>query len=1087
MGGLTKKIEGLKGQFQELVWGNGGLNILLKGLVDLGTGILKVINDLGGLSTVVTVAIGLLVTFKGALAIDALLKFASGLSLTSGALGTLIMALPNAITAWKAFGAGIITTNTAIQASIPLLGLALTAITLLTLGIAKHNKELEQKRQQTIETTQAEISSLDSLLEKVKDETLTRESLYELIKDTDAYSKEIEDMEDVNEMRQSVIDKINEEKLARAQELIDVGQTGFEQATQRQESSTSDFKFTPYSDTRFNEPYSDISSATGTQQQIDALQKYKDTLVSVRAETEKGSFNWNQYTKEISNVEAELSSLQSTQKEDILTIEKYNNALGLTGQKYDESTGQIVKMTDAEKIAFNAKQELNKETKEEIDGLSESVQALEDTKTALEEYNDALSDLSSMDDAFTTLNDAISEYNSSGEFTLDTLDKLLSLGDEYLALLEFENGQVSLNKDGAIALANAKIDEAEASAIQSAKADIASMSENDLADAMANTSTQASASVSGLSSAQQAIRNLGLEADTSSLKMQNLYHSLGGKGNLVVGSNAEERTKALANEIKALESLRGNLGKVTTATTTNTKATGGNTSAKKSNTDATKAQTDALKKQKEALEDEIDQYERAISYIIDLLDEEIDKLEERRDTEIDTTQAEIDKIKEKQDVIETSVNEQISLYEKQKKAREDFWDSEIDKIKESSDALDDRIERQKLLDNITSAKKKKVLVYTENGFEYQQDQEALTKAKQELANYDAKKNKEKQIKTLEEKKEAESKIYDDEIDDLNDYLAKLKKTNDDEIAELNAHIKKVESKYNKKINYLKDYKKRFEDQTKAYKKAQDKLLAEQLTGIDFENSNWKTRIGNLNTFVKNYNEKLASVTEVTNKLNQLAKEAEAAAKRINDAISGAGGGSGGSTDSGTSSYTVFQIIKEYSTSGEASSKISSDNADGYTSYGGKYVTYKKKGTYSTETEASSQANSLNTSAQGKSRYGFKALATGSSYVDNDGMFLVGDNPSNNELVIGSKLNGSLMNLSKGSGVVNAKSTNTLAGILNNLSSMGNGHTSNLALNAQGMNLYIDNLNLPQVSDGIGFVEYIKSNAKSLAIQYGSKR
>jgi hypothetical protein len=30
MGGLTKKLEGLKGQFQELVWGDGGLNKLLK-------------------------------------------------------------------------------------------------------------------------------------------------------------------------------------------------------------------------------------------------------------------------------------------------------------------------------------------------------------------------------------------------------------------------------------------------------------------------------------------------------------------------------------------------------------------------------------------------------------------------------------------------------------------------------------------------------------------------------------------------------------------------------------------------------------------------------------------------------------------------------------------------------------------------------------------------------------------------------------------------------------------------------------------------------------------------------------------------
>src|SRR5574344_1762391 len=44
MGGLTKKLEGLKGQFQELVWGDGGLNKLLKGLVDIGKGIISFVD-----------------------------------------------------------------------------------------------------------------------------------------------------------------------------------------------------------------------------------------------------------------------------------------------------------------------------------------------------------------------------------------------------------------------------------------------------------------------------------------------------------------------------------------------------------------------------------------------------------------------------------------------------------------------------------------------------------------------------------------------------------------------------------------------------------------------------------------------------------------------------------------------------------------------------------------------------------------------------------------------------------------------------------------------------------------------------------
>ena len=41
---------------------------------------------------------------------------------------------------------------------------------------------------------------------------------------------------------------------------------------------------------------------------------------------------------------------------------------------------------------------------------------------------------------------------------------------------------------------------------------------------------------------------------------------------------------------------------------------------------------------------------------------------------------------------------------------------------------------------------------------------------------------------------------------------------------------------------------------------------------------------------------------------------------------------------------------------------------------------------------------------------------------------------NKEIVIGSKLNGMGLNLSKGTGVVNAKSTSTLAGLFNMLGS-----------------------------------------------------
>jgi len=93
------------------------------------------------------------------------------------------------------------------------------------------------------------------------------------------------------------------------------------------------------------------------------------------------------------------------------------------------------------------------------------------------------------------------------------------------------------------------------------------------------------------------------------------------------------------------------------------------------------------------------------------------------------------------------------------------------------------------------------------------------------------------------------------------------------------------------------------------------------------------------------------------------------------------------------------------------------------------------------------------------------------------VYLVGDKPSQ-ELVIGSKLNGVPLNLDKGTGVVNAKSTSTLAGMLNTLSS-DKEHIGTLNKNTSTTNN--DNLSIGSVtvsganiSDGESFVASLKT-------------
>lgn len=103
-------------------------------------------------------------------------------------------------------------------------------------------------------------------------------------------------------------------------------------------------------------------------------------------------------------------------------------------------------------------------------------------------------------------------------------------------------------------------------------------------------------------------------------------------------------------------------------------------------------------------------------------------------------------------------------------------------------------------------------------------------------------------------------------------------------------------------------------------------------------------------------------------------------------------------------------------------------------------------------------------------------ASGKGSIKDSELAVVGENPKYREIIIGSKLNhdqGVVMNLKRGSGVVNAGATNTLASLFNSL----NGAKSNAVertVNNNGTTISIGNISLPEVKDGNGFVEYLQN-------------
>ena len=117
----------------------------------------------------------------------------------------------------------------------------------------------------------------------------------------------------------------------------------------------------------------------------------------------------------------------------------------------------------------------------------------------------------------------------------------------------------------------------------------------------------------------------------------------------------------------------------------------------------------------------------------------------------------------------------------------------------------------------------------------------------------------------------------------------------------------------------------------------------------------------------------------------------------------------------------------------------------------------------------------------------KTRASGDASFSKNDVALVGESP-NAELLLGSNVNkiggGKLMHLQKGAGVVNAESTQTLAGLLNGLATP----TTNVANNrSTQQNFSFGTISLPNVTDADSFVNTLSHKFNNYAIQYGNTR
>ena len=209
------------------------------------------------------------------------------------------------------------------------------------------------------------------------------------------------------------------------------------------------------------------------------------------------------------------------------------------------------------------------------------------------------------------------------------------------------------------------------------------------------------------------------------------------------------------------------------------------------------------------------------------------KEQQKKDAE-EAAQAQKEAFEKQKEDFESAVNyvikqidEEISKLQDLRNQTEQYYDDKIDAVNKANDALEDQIQYEELLNNLAKAKDKQLYVFQNGQFQYVQDVEAIASAQAELDAYERDKALQDEVKNLEALKEQALASIDEQIEGWE------------------------------------NYKEQWESVTTQYQEQQDKLLAEQLLGIDTEQKNWETRLANVQNFVDQYNAILSQLNSGT--------------------------------------------------------------------------------------------------------------------------------------------------------------------------------------------------------------------------------
>lgn len=233
---------------------------------------------------------------------------------------------------------------------------------------------------------------------------------------------------------------------------------------------------------------------------------------------------------------------------------------------------------------------------------------------------------------------------------------------------------------------------------------------------------------------------------------------------------------------------------------------------------------DAVKEVKKDAESAVDDVSDSVS---DALNEQKQMMQGVIDYYVEYASRKIDEIQDQIDAINDK-------YDQMLQDAEDRAQAQLDALEAQNEAVEDQITLQQKLEALDKAKNTMQMVFKDGQFQYQADADEVSKSQNELNAYYRQKDYENRKKYIEDSLKAEQQ-----------YIETLRKNETAALEE-------------EKVRW-EEYKEGWSNLTSEYDFQQNKLLADQMFGIEQENANWQTRLANLQSFASQYNALLGSL------------------------------------------------------------------------------------------------------------------------------------------------------------------------------------------------------------------------------------